>query len=212
MVHFGQRTRRARLLGLLLVPVFLAAGCQDSSDDSPRGVLSVDDVPRATGETTTHRGFPGMNLCQTMSTALKQVVHAGYGNPDGPEKEWEGSSVEIEVKGGDQVSSSAWPNNGRSGMTTADVMAGLEKAIAECSAEGKNTSGSWSYTALEGLPDDQVGYRFVRSLETGDQVTERILTVVDGKVVAVDVFHKGEGEPSVSPADVLAKATERAKE
>ncbi|WP_286929087.1 MULTISPECIES: hypothetical protein [Aeromicrobium] len=193
-----------RLLIGAVAAAALLVGCADEEpeggtdrDDVPATLLQREDLPEVEKVTTDDRSVLTRTNCAAMEGEYNLTI-----------TDSDDVSALYVLADGDQVRSSL--QGPAQNQTTIDpTIDQVDAAITEClTAEIPNGS----FERIEGLPDGAIGFRTVQDTSEGPQTTERVYAPADDDTaVVVTVDHVGEGEPSVSAAELLPQAVQRAQ-
>lgn len=185
----------------------LLAGCADddgkggtggdANDEVPSTLLQRDDLPEVEKVTTDDRSLLTKTNCADMDGEYNLTI-----------TDSDDVTALYVLTDGAQVRSSL--QGPAQNQTTIDfTIDQVDAAITACTAPDAATG---SFTRIEGLPDGAVGFRTVQDSSDGPRTTERAYAPADDDTaVVVTVEQNGEGDPSVTVAELLPKALERAQ-
>ncbi|MET1132751.1 MAG: hypothetical protein ABWX60_04950 [Aeromicrobium sp.] len=179
----------------------LASACGPDSDSGsgevPSHLLQPSDLTGV--EKTDVRDGRSATKTNCAAMDIESSLAGGEPTPD---------FVRYKLETGDTVVSTVQgPRSGH--RSIAGTFDEVDAAIETCTSEA--LSGG-TFERLEGLPDGAVGFRAVQDTSEGPHTTERAYGRVDDESAAVVTVERvGEGDLSVTVADLLPTALERAQ-
>lgn len=185
----------------MVASLLLLAACGPDAEDPavPSHLLQAEDLPAV--ETVEVRDGHSASKTDCGAMDLEYNVAVTKGDP---------AYARYALESGDSVvTTTQGPSTGQPSIDY--TITRVDGAIDECVKRAR-TRPDAPFERLEGLPEGAIGFRSVAQTSAGPETTDRAYgPVTDREVAVVTVKHLGDGEPTVSVAELLAKALDRAR-
>lgn len=187
--------RRVGALAVAAALTLAACGDEPGTKGEDGDLLRASDVPDVADVSRSERPRVTSTVCPAMSSEWNLAVSDEF------------RSAEFRLAGGGVVRSTIQgPASGNDSIEP--TFARLESMIDECTAAELRHG---TFTRLDGLADDHLGFVSTQENADGRQVTERAYARIDDqRAVSVTVVRPGD-ETSPRAADLLPRALERAR-